>query len=342
MRRLLSVMLLLALMAGFALGVNRYLASRQTKVAAAATPTQTKAVFVLPGTLYLAENGDIYKLNDGSFTDLHLPSNLGTWLQPAIVPGTDNIVAVARTAAYSELYLVSGSGQVLQQLSHNRTTSSTIQLNHWMFWPQVAADGNTLYVSYDAPKSPQSYEIEFAIWKGALNGRPASHQWTTPFSYTGGDTEVVPLAGGKLLYAKYEISGGNVFSRLALQTAPLIAPVYLTDATNDCAQPAVSPDGSTVAMVCTNGTGLQSTSLEVASLQGTTLGAPRVLVSNCLCSAPAWAPDGSGLTYLAPGDATGHFQLWWIAGAGSLTPKAPRQVTTQLDFDATSPPAWMP
>ena len=116
--------------------------------------------------------------------------------------------------------------------------------------------------------------------------------------------------------------------------------MYLTDATEDCAQPAVSPGGTMVAMVCTNGTGLQSTSLDVAPLQGTTLGTPQVLVANCLCSAPAWAPDGSGLAYLAPADATGHFQLWWIAGAGTAAAKAPRQVTTQLDFDATSPPAW--
>ena len=202
MRRLFSIVLLLALMAGFAFGVNRYLAARQTKVAAATTPTQTRASFVLPGTLYLAAGGEIYRLNDGSFTDLHLPSNLGTWMQPAIVPGTQNILAIARTAAYSELYLVSGDGQILQELSHNRTTSSTIQLNHWMFWPRVAADGRTVYVSYDAPKSPQSYEIEFAIWKGALGGTLTAKQWTTPFSYTGGDTEVTPLAGGDLLYAK--------------------------------------------------------------------------------------------------------------------------------------------
>jgi Tol biopolymer transport system component len=95
-------------------------------------------------------------------------------------------------------------------------------------------------------------------------------------------------------------------------------------------------------MVCTNGTGLQSTSLEVASLTGTTLGPPKTLLSNCLCSSPSWAPDGSGLTYLAPADKTGHFQLWWIAGAAGTAPKAPQQVTTGLDFDGTSTPAWRP
>jgi hypothetical protein len=57
-------------------------------------------------------------------------------MQPAIVPGTQDIVAVARTAAYSNMYLVDGNtGQVLRQLSHNQTASATIQLNHWMFGP---------------------------------------------------------------------------------------------------------------------------------------------------------------------------------------------------------------
>jgi Tol biopolymer transport system component len=78
----------------------------------------------------------------------------------------------------------------------------------------------------------------------------------------------------------------------------------------------------------------------VATLQGTTLGAPRVLAANCVCSAPAWSADGTGLAYYEPADASGHFQLWWIAGASGPIPAAPKQVTENLDFDATSPPAW--
>ena len=340
MSRRWTVLVALVLMAAFAFGVNRFLASRQTHVAAAASPAQARLAFILPGTLYLAAQGDLFSLTQGRFTDLHMPSSDGTWIQPALVPGTTDIVAIARQAAYSELYLVSGDGKSIQQLSHNKTASSTIQLNHWMFWPHVAADGTTLYVSYDAPKSTQSYEIEFAVWKGALHANLTQKQWTDPFSYTGGDTESVPMSNGGLLYAKYEITSGNVFSRLAIQTVAMQVPAYLTDDTSDCAQPALSPDQTQVAMICTNGTGLQSTSLQVATLTGTILGAPRTLVADCLCSSPSWAPDGSGLAYLAPADATGHFQLWWIAGAAGPTPKAPKQVTTGLDFDGTSPAAW--
>ena len=340
MTRRWTVLLALVLMAAFAFGVNRFLASRQTHVAAASNPVEARPAFILPGTLYLAAQGDLFKLSDGKFTDLHMPASAGTWMQPALVPGTRNLVAVARQDAYSEVYLVDTTSRTVTQLSHNQTASPTIQLNHWMFWPRVAADGTTVYVSYDAPKSTQSYEIEFAVWKGALNGNLAQTQQTDPFSYTGGDTEVIPMTNGNLLYAKYEISNGNVYSRLAIQSVPMREPAYLTDDTADCAQPALSPDQTQVAMICTNGTGLQSTSLQVATLTGTTLGPPRTLVADCLCSSPAWAPDGSGLAYLAPADATGHFQLWWLAGASDATPTPPKQVTTGLDFDGTSPPAW--
>jgi len=342
MRRALVTLLLMALMAGFGFGINRFLAARRTSEVTAHSvnrPTQTVAIFTLPGTLYLAQQGDIFKLNGGRFTDLDLPSN-GSWMQPAIVPGTNDIVAVLRSAAYSDLYLIDSRGQVLQQLSHNAVTKSIIQNNHWMFWPRMASDGSTIYVSYDEPKTSASYRVDFAIWKGTLNGQLAGREQTVPFNYTGGDVSATPLPDGSILYAKYQVSGITVFSQLALQTRPLAQPVFLTDSASDCGQPAVSPDATQVAMICAGGTGLQSTRLVVAGLQAHKLVSPRVLVDNCLCSAPTWAPDGSGVVYYAPADSTGHFQLWWIEGAGSATPKAARQVTLNLDFDALSPPAW--
>jgi len=343
MRRALTTVVLLALMAAFGFGVNRFLASKRHAAqaqAAVAKPTQVKPAFILPGTLYLAQHGDIYRLHAGTFADLHLP-NKGTWMQPAVVPGTTNIVAVLRTDAYSDLYLISSSGATLQQLTHNATSSRTIQLNHWVYWPAVAADGNTIYVSYDSPKTTDSYRIDFAVWKGVLNGVVTAHELTVPFQYTGGDVKATPMSSGNVLYAKYQISGVNVFSRIALQTKPLAFPVDLTAVTDDCGQPALSPDETLVAMLCEGGTGLQSTRLEVAPLTGSVLGAPRVLVDNCLCAAPVWAPDGSGLVYDAPADASGHFQLWWIAGAAGVKPKAPRAVTDTLDLDALSPVAWI-
>jgi Tol biopolymer transport system component len=346
MKRAVTIVTLLALMAGFGFGVNRLIASRKSKIPTEATvyiPTATRTSVVLPGTLYLAQNGEIYRLSDGFFNNLHLSVAKGQWMQPAYVPGTQDLVAVLRSAEFSNMYLLNSQGGLIRQLSHNATAQiPKVWLNHWMFWPRFSPDGSTIYFSYDQPKNSGTYAVDFSIWSGSLSGKLASKQLTNSNPFTGGDVEPTRMANGAVMYSRYGIGSGNAFSLIAIVTKPLGTPVLLTTPKQDCGQPAPSPDGTMVAMVCIGGTGLQSTRLEVAPLVGTKLGTPRTLVDNCLCSAPEWAPDGSGLVYYNTADASGHFELWWIKGALSAAPSPPLQVTTNLDFDATSPPSWSP
>ncbi|MHB8488429.1 MAG: TolB family protein [Candidatus Dormibacteria bacterium] len=346
MRRALTVILLLALMAGFGFGVNRLIASRKHQIPTEASvfiPTATRPKIVLPGTLYLAQNGDIYRLSDGFFTDLHLSTAAGSWMQPAYVPNSQDIVAVLRAAEYSNLYLLNSQGSIIRRLSNNANPHlDTVYLNHWMFYPHMGADGNTIFFSYDQPKNSATYAVDFSVWSGTLNGKLAATQLSNANPFTGGDVDPTPMANGAVMYSKFAIGSGNAFSQIAIQLRPLGRPIILTTPAEDCGQPAPSPDGTKVAMICIGGTGLQSTRLEVATLSAGKLGPPQTLVDNCLCSGPVWAPDGSGLVYYNAADATGHFELWWIKGALSASPSPPLQVTTNLDFDASSPPSWSP
>jgi Tol biopolymer transport system component len=346
MRRAVSVIVLLALMAGFGFGVNRLIASRKHKIPTEATvfiPTATRPKIVLPGTLYLAQNGDIYRLSNGYFTDLHLSTKTGSWMQPAYIPNSQDIVAVLRAAEYSNLYLLSSSGAILRQLSNNSNPHiDKVYLNNWMFYPHVGGDGNTVYFSYDEPKNSTTLAVDFSVWSGTLTGKLASKLLTNSNPFTGGDVDPTPLANGSVMYSRFAIGNGNAYSEIAIQVKPLSKPIVLTTPTQDCGQPAPSPDGTRVAMICIGGTGLQSTRLEVATLSNGKLGIPKTLVSNCLCADPVWAPDGSGLVYYNTADATGHFELWWIKGASSVAPSAPLLVTTNLDFEASSPPSWSP
>ena len=107
--------------------MNRLIASRKHTIPTEATvfiPTATRPKIVLPGTLYLAQNGDIYRLSDGFFTDLHLPTTSGSWMQPAYLPNSQDIVAVLRAAQYSNLYLLSSQGSIIRRLSNNATCIS--------------------------------------------------------------------------------------------------------------------------------------------------------------------------------------------------------------------------
>ncbi len=346
MRRALTVTLALALMAGFGFGVNRFIASKKHTIPTESSvfiPTATRPRIVLPGTLYLAQNGDIYRLSDGFFTDLHLSTKTGLWMQPAYVPNSQDIVAVLRAAEYSNLYLLNGLGQTMQQLSNNAyPRPNVVYRNHWMFYPHMVPGTATILFSYDEPKDSATLAVDFSVWSGTLGGKLATTQVSDSNAFTGGDVDPSPMANGAVIYAKFGIGNGNAYSQIAIQMKPQGRPNLLTTPAQDCGQPAPSPDGTRIAMICIGGTGLQSTRLEVATLTAGKLGAPQTLVNNCLCADPEWAPDGTGLVYYNTADATGHFELWWVAGALGAAPAPPLQVTTNLDFDTTSPPSWSP
>ncbi|HZV53134.1 MAG TPA: hypothetical protein VFD49_25635 [Candidatus Dormibacteraeota bacterium] len=314
----------------------------------------------LPGTLYLASEGAIYRLHHGDFS-LVLPA--GGWTQPAVTPDGRSLIVVKRQFAFSDLYLVSSGGQIQAQLTND--ASKRYEFNDWAFYPRVTPDGSMLFFDWDRPKDLQAtYNVTLKVWSMPLGNPNAARRWTTPTAYTGGDVQPLPLSSTQLVYTRYlRDQQGNVHSELWLTTRPdltgLLPGHPLTTPEDDCGQAALAPDGKRLAMICTNGG--QTTSLEVATFNGTALGPPLTLVGDLQAAEPAWAPDGSGLVFLAPGNLAGDFQLFWIRvparlpSATSSTPSgttrarptpspsappAPVQLTTNLDFDATSPIAW--
>lgn len=339
MRRLALIIAVLVAWAAFGFGVNRLLDSRKsTLVESKSTkaPTQETPAFSLPGTIWVSQGGHLYTLRGGLFTDLNLPAAAGAWIQPAVA-GAGRLLVVARAAEYSDIYLIDASGAP-HRLTRNANTTGHVELNAWSYWPHLAADGTTVIFDYDGPKIG-TFEVHLAVWSGPLSGKLESTQWTQPTAYTGGDVSPVPLPDGGVLYASYSInSSEQIVSQIAEVAKPGAAPVFLTAATADCNEPAISPDGSELAVICTSDT--QTARLEVIPLVKGVPGQPKVLVSGCLCASPAWSPDGTSLLYLAPSDASGHFQLWWLAHVTAPTPAAPKVLTDHLDLDATSPPAW--
>jgi hypothetical protein len=386
-KRLLALLLMGLVWVATGTGVYLYLGSHRSVLASQAKrPGQAGQVKDgplqrLPGTLYLVQDGTLYRLLRGTFTPLlQSPGGAAGWSQPAVTANGQSLVVVRRDAAYSDLYLVSAAGNVQSQLTHD--ANPTVELNHWALYPRLSPDGGTLFFSYDPKDRYNNYNVVLAVWSAPLGTSINPNQmrkWTTPQNYAGGDLQPVPLASGAVLYTKYALqtSSNKIMGQVWMATRAGVAGRPLTQAADDCSQPSLSPDGQKLAMICTGGK--QLASIVVAAFDGTNLGPPQVVASGQLTAQPTWAPDSASIVYLAAQGISGHFQLWQqrlpqapppptptvapvatratARGAvratptplptASPTPTAtpgppprPVQLTTDLDFDATSSIAW--
>lgn len=341
---------LIALMLTSGLVANRTLAVLQTHTSAASLINTTSPQVRLPGTIYVSQQGAIYAISESKVRRLALPAG-GEWTQPRVL-ADGSLLVVRRFDEYSDLYHVSAAGHVISRMTSDdqATSNRTLQLNHWILWPAVSPDGTDVYFATDAPKPApnKSFEEDFSLWSAPLGaafaigdtGISGGTRWSVPDVYTGGDIEPVPLPDGSVLYSSYANTGrGTVVTVLGLQTGPTSPMRSLTTPPQDCGAPAVAPDGVTVAMVCTH-LG-QTADLEVATLQGNTLGPLRVLAANCLCNSPSWSPTGDNLLYMNAADPDGNFGLWYIANAAGVHPGVTHRVTdASVDLDATSGAAW--
>jgi len=359
--RRIAAILFLPVMLAFGSGVYLYLGTLKSKLVQErpVSPAVTKPRFVLPGTMFVVQQGRLFKMNAGSFTEIG-PG--GDWSQPALTPDHTKLIAVLRAGWSSDLYLLNLDGHVLKRLTKN--DSRYIDSNHWAFYPRVSPDGANVVYSFDSPKNNG---VDLAVWSMPLNGAQwQAHRWTDPYWYTGGDVSPIPLAGGGLLFVRHSIDSSTaVHSRIYYQSRALAIANPLTAEADDCSQAALSPDGTQIAMVCSRGK--QTTALEVAPFNGSVIGALRVLREGGLYASPAWSPDGKALAYFAPTGLTGHFQLWYLPLAVAVNPSAtaspmaspsrggaassivaptptpapvPVQVTEGVDLSATSPPVW--
>jgi WD40-like Beta Propeller Repeat len=343
-----------------------YLGSKTSRVTTPPTKptaaTPRAQAFSLPGTIYIAQDGALYSLAAGRFHQLTPEQG---WMQPSLAPD-GNLLAVKRDRFYSDVYVLSPFGNVIRRVTNNvkPTRFSDISANHWSFYPRLSADGKTLWMAYDRPK--YGYDVVLSIWAMPASGTISQGKlWTDAADYAGGDVQPIPVRGG-IIYTHYDYGPDlKLVGRLWFTSRAYSAGRPLTDPSEDCRNPSVSPDGTQVAMICTHEK--QLSYLTIASWNGSSLGPRTTLISDQMVAQPVWAPDGSGIAYLAPSVGSGPFQLWFLPRAAyapvptpaptptpggphngplpSPTPQPavvvkPIQVTTNNGFDATSPIAW--
>jgi Tol biopolymer transport system component len=330
-----TYLVLLLAMAGFGFGVYRIAGTLKSDGTHVQKPTSTYAQ-AISGKMFVAQGGAIYRFLNGTFTQI---TDDAGWTQPSSSPDGTQLVAVQRHQNYSDVYVLTDSGRIVQQLTHLQSPS--VDGNHWAFLPRFSSDGSRVFFAYD-DKAPGTYEVDLAILSVPAGGPGRDVLWTVPNQYTGGDTDPVPLRDGGLVYTKYSIDNQSVVhSQVWLTTRPGAAGTPLTKPDEDCAQPALSPDGRSIAMVCRHGE-LQSTELVIATFDPSngSLGPATVLVQGQLSASPTFSPDGQTIAFLAPVPQGGTFQLWTVPAAAPPSPSAARPLTQNVGLDSTSAPVW--
>jgi hypothetical protein len=376
-RRLVLSAVMASLMVVSGAGAYVYLGAHESKIALApqkpTAATPRAQALVLPGTLFLSQQGALYSLSSGRFHQLTVENG---WTQPSLTP-TGNLIAVKQSILYSDVYTLSRFGTVMRQLTNNRAPRRNTDPSayNWSFYPRLSPNGKTLFMSYDRPKF--GYDVVMSIWGMPASGSISQGRvWSNSVDYTGGDTQPIPLSSGAVMYTRYSYYNDRLIGQLWLMTRPEVGyynGTPLTSPTEDCAEPSLSPDGHYIAMICTYDK--QISYLTIATWSGSRLGPRQTIVSSQMVAEPTWAPDGSGIAYFAPGSPDGPFQLWWLPRAAYFPPAAPPvptptpvpggphngplpsptpvvapppppvypiEVTTNLGFDATSPMAWAP
>ena len=336
MIKFLTYVVLLAGMAAFGYGVYRAAGLLKADGTHVVRPSSTTAP-ALPGTMYIAQDGALYRFRDGQFKQITGDEG---WTQPAVSPDGHQLVAVKRTGDYSDLYLLGTDGSVQLQLTHHR--SSQVESNHWSFYPRFTPDSQWIVYSYDAKNPYETYRVDLAIFAISVDGQKVK-QWTTPNPYTGGDVEPLLLTTGAMVYTKFSIDDkSQVHAQIWVAASPASPGVALTQPEENCSSPAVSADSSQIVMICRHDQ-TQSTDVVVAPLDTTAyrIGSETTLVHGQLDASPVFSPDGKTIAFLAPVAAGGTFQLWTVPVTASSTTSNAKPLTTNVGLDSTGPPAWV-
>lgn len=319
--------------------------ARPTSTASAArrgatsTPTSTPALNLLPASLILIRDGNVFQMNRDR--TLRQITTWGAATMPSVSPDEKTIAFVRFGTHYaSDIFTVNRlhPGNPVQI---TRDENLDVHNNLWAVWPAWTADGHILYSTDKAKLAQNPTEIrpvDLGIWSMSPSGSSV-RQITLPQRGGGGDTDPVPLPGGHtFLYIRwdYNQSTNQPYSQLVWKNADTGVSEPLTPRGGRVLQPAVDPSGRIVTYVRGRDASAQVVVARlVAAGKGIRL-VPITAIATGQVAQPAITPDGKWISFLR-GESDG-FALYLapISGGPGI-----RIDDAGSNLDATVRPVWI-
>jgi TolB protein len=304
----------------------------------APAPTAETAGANLPGRLLFVQSGNLWLWQGDAGRQI---TSTGDAFQPAWSPDGSRIAYVQRTTSASDLMVLPPEGGVPTRLTENAPDGSVysydrIYTSRWAFYPAWAPSGDTLVFAsqFGPPGGSPAAEYRLSLFTLELGARQPLQRYGASDGHVGRSAY---LPDGSAIVFAFEPLGEAPPTLYRYQTE-LDDAQPLAGAPPQSYDPAVSADGRWLAFAMRDGAGTDIYAMPLAG------GAPVRLTSLATARAPAFAPDGAHLAFLALSPGSISFDVWVVdlqaSASGTLSAGQPRQITRDMGLDADSGIAW--
>ena len=276
--------------------------------------------FEVRGRIYFVAGNHIVRWSDGSVEQF---GGSTAYESPRVSPDGRQMVAVEVGLNHSELVVLNGLGERIDQLTNN-LSPNRVQDSAWARSPAWSPDGRSIAFAADLGR------WDLSIWRIPAGGGQAELIHGFPLGSGGGDTPTWSPDGTKIAFTGTRGTATQIFVA-DLNTGNSTQITNMADGAYD---PAWSPTGDHIAFVVRED---QEHNIWMAAPDGT---GARKLFGGGLKRAPTWSTDGELLIYLGQDDDSFELFAGRVFKGELLALSQSIKLTDDLDVDVKSGLSW--